>query len=168
MRVAAVCGAAVVAAVFGMSAAGAVGGPEADLAYHGSVDLAAGEVDVRFTPHNLGSAAVPDPTVRISWSEPLAEKQALPAGCVRADDRAVTCRLGPLAAGEVGERIGLRVRLQGAPSEVLLEFDTVASDTTGSGTAGSNTAGSAGAMSEVPGGGPQRVLALDTGDTYYF
>lgn len=152
MRVAAVCGAAVMAAVGGVAPdAGAVAGPEAALAYHGSVALTAGQVDVRFAPHRPAQGgAVPDAkvTVRLRWSAPLAERQALPRGCVRAQPRVLLCRVGAPDADGVGQRVALRVRLRGAPSEVLLELDTVH-----------------GGGERV---GQQRVLALDTGDTYYF
>ncbi|QOV41538.1 hypothetical protein IM697_41670 [Streptomyces ferrugineus] len=154
MRVAAVCGAAVLTAVGGTApVAGAVGAPGADLVYHGSADMVAGRVDVRFTPHNHGPGAAPDSAVRIRWSQPLADRQTLPAGCARAEERAVLCRVGALAPDGVGERIGLRVRLRGAPTEVLMEFDTVWSD---------------GAVDEKRGNDQRQVLVLDTGDTYHF
>ncbi|MET9829049.1 hypothetical protein ABZ078_07020 [Streptomyces sp. NPDC006385] len=167
MRVAAVCGAAVVAVVGAVApVAGAVegpgavggpgamgGGPGVDLAYHGSADMSAGRVDVRFAPHNPGPSAVPDATVRLRWSEPLADRQVLLRGCARAGEREVTCRVGAVDADGVGERIELRVRLRGTPTEVSLDFDTVGSD---------------GAVDGDRGQERQRVLVLDTGDTYYF
>lgn len=161
MRVAAVCGAAVVTAVGGVTpAAGVVRGAEAvrgavaGLAYHGSAGIVGDRVDVRFTPHNHGPAAVPDSVVRIRWSQPLEEGQTLPARCAPEGDRAVRCQVGRLGAHDSGERIGLRVRLREAPSEVLLEFDPVGSD---------GTVDESRAAAER-----QRVLVLDTGDTYYF
>ncbi|MFF1326202.1 hypothetical protein [Streptomyces sp. PAN_FS17] len=178
MRVAAVCGAALVTAVGGVApaagvvrgdeavrGAGAVRGAEAvrdavavrgavaGLAYHGSADIVGDRVDVRFTPHNHGPAAVPDSVVRIRWSQPLEEGQTLPARCAPEGDRAVRCRVGRLGAHDSGERIGLRVRLREAPSEVLLEFDPVGSD---------------GTVDESRAAERQRVLVLDTGDKYYF
>jgi hypothetical protein len=128
-------------------------GPEADLAYHGSAAMTAGRFDVRFTPRNHGPSAVPDATVRLRWSKPLADRQTLPEGCARSGERVVVCRTGALAADEAGERIELRVRLAGTPSEVLLELDTV----WGGGAVDGNRAND-----------QQRVLVLDTGDTYYF
>jgi len=158
MRVAAVCGAAVVTAVGGVAPAagapGAVRGAEAGLAYHGSAGIVGDRVDVRVTPHNQGAASVPDSVVRIRWSQPLEEGQLLPARCAPEGDRAVRCRVGPLGAHDTGERIGLRVRLREAPTEVLLEFDPVGSD---------GTVDESRAAAER-----QRVLVLDTGDTYYF
>ncbi|GLW51008.1 hypothetical protein Stsp02_66690 [Streptomyces sp. NBRC 14336] len=157
MRGARVVGAGVVAAVLlvggASGAAGAGRGPEADLAYHGSASLVGGEVDLRFTPRNHGPSAVPDATVRLRWSEPLADRQELPDGCARAGVRAVLCRVGALGADEFGERIALRVRLREVPSEVQLEIDTV---------------WSGGAVDRNPANDRQRVLILETGDAYYF
>jgi hypothetical protein len=168
MRVVAVCVAAVGAAAVAVGgvapAAGAVPvdgadagwfayAPEADLAYHGSASMASGQVDVRFTPRNHGPSAVPDATVRLRWSEPLANRQVLPGGCARSGARVVLCRVGPLAADGLGEQIGLRVRLRGVPSEVLLEIDTM---------------WSGGVVDRNRLNDQQRVLVLDTGDTYYF
>ncbi|WP_328424928.1 hypothetical protein [Streptomyces sp. NBC_00443] len=158
MRVAGLCGAAVMAAVGGMAvapAAGAVSAPEAVLAYHGSAAMSGGRVAVRFTPYRLGTGAAADSsvTVRLRWSAPLADRQALPDRCARAGERIVMCRIGALDADGVGEPVGLRVRLRGAPSEVLVEFDTVRSG---------------GAAGVDRGNDQQRVLVLDTGDSYHF
>ncbi|WP_262063489.1 hypothetical protein [Streptomyces sp. STR69] len=152
LRVGAVVGAAfaVMGAAPGLPGSSA---PEADLSYHGSVVMTAGRVDVRFTPRNHGPSAVPDATVRLRWSKPLADRQTLPEGCARSGERAVVCRTGALAADEVGERIELGVRLRDASSEVLLELDTV----WGGGAVDGNRAND-----------QQRVLVLDTGDSYYF
>ncbi|WP_405991637.1 hypothetical protein [Streptomyces sp. NBC_00986] len=144
------------AALAAMGAAPAhpdIPGPEADLAYHGSATMTGGRVDVRFTPRNHGPSAVPDATVRLRWSKPLADAQTLPEGCARSGERVVVCRTGALAADAVGERIEVRVRLRDASSEVLLELDTV----WGGGAVDGNRAND-----------QQRVLVLDTGDTYYF
>lgn len=149
LRVGAVAGTALAV----MGAAPGVPGPEADLAYHGSAAMTAGRFDVRFTPRNHGPSAVPDATVRLRWSKPLADRQTLPEGCARSGERVVVCRTGALAADEAGERIELRVRLAGTPSEVLLELDTV----WGGGAVDGNRAND-----------QQRVLVLDTSDTYYF
>ena len=157
MRVLAVCGAAVAVLVGGGTAVGgtavAAGGPEADLAYHGVAALSGGRMDLRFTPRNHGPAAVPDATVRLRWSEPLVEQQALPDGCAREAERVVLCRVGALAADAVGERVEMRVGLRGVPSEVLLEIDTVWNG----GTVDLNRVNDR-----------QRVLVLDSGDEYYF
>ncbi|MFJ9154637.1 hypothetical protein ACIRP7_42895 [Streptomyces sp. NPDC102270] len=153
MRVLAVWGAVVVALVAGGGTAVAVGGPEADLAYHGAASLSGGQVDVRFSPRNHGPAAVPDATVRLRWSEPLVDAQALPKGCARSEERVVLCAVGALAADGVGERVDLRVRLRGVPSEVLLEIDTVWNGGTVDGNRENDR---------------QRVLVLDSEDEYYF
>ncbi|MFF1294054.1 MULTISPECIES: hypothetical protein [unclassified Streptomyces] len=158
MRVVAVCVAAVLA-VGGVAPgafAGTGGSPgdrEADLAYHGAVAMAAGQVEVRFTPRNHGPSAVPDATVRLRWSEPLANRQLLPEGCARSGVRAVLCRVGALDADGLGDQIGLRLRLRGEPAEALLEIDTV---------------WSGGVVDRNHLNDRQRVLVLDTGDTYYF
>lgn len=161
MWVAGVCGAAVVAAVGGVApyavavGAGAAGRPEAGFAYHGSAVLSGGQVHVRFTPHNHGPSALPASAVRLRWSAPLAERQELPEGCGRAGERMVMCRVGALDAVGVGKQVELRVGLRGAPAEVLLEFGTVRS-------------GGAADGDREKGRQRQRVLVLDTGDTYYF
>ncbi|WP_328749482.1 hypothetical protein OHT57_29025 [Streptomyces sp. NBC_00285] len=152
LRVLAVWGAVVVGLAGGGTAV-AVGGPEADLAYHGAASMSGGRVDVRFTPRNHGPAAVPDATVRLRWSEPLVDRQTLPDGCARAEERVVLCRVGALAADEVGERVEMRVRLLGVPSEVLLEIDTV---------------WNGGTVDRNRENDRQRVLVLDSGDEYYF
>jgi hypothetical protein len=136
----------------GASSVGALA-PEADLAYHGSVTMAAGLVDVRLTPQNHGPSAVEDATVRLRWSAPLADVQRLPGDCARSGEREVVCRTGPLAADWPGDPIRLMVRLRGEPSEVTLETDTV---------------WGGGAVDRDHGNDQQRVLALDTGDSYVF
>ncbi|KOU60854.1 hypothetical protein ADK57_29325 [Streptomyces sp. MMG1533] len=153
LRGPAVWGAALVAVGGVVPVASADGGPEADLAYHGSAAMASGLVDVRLTPRNLGPSAVPDATVRLRWSEPLAYRQELPGGCARSGLRVVLCRVGELAADGLGERVELGVRLRGAPSEVLMEVDTV---------------WSGGVVDRNRANDRQRLLVLDTGDEYYF
>jgi hypothetical protein len=137
----------------GAAPVSAGGGPEADLAYHGSALLDSGRVDIRLTPRNHGPSAVADATVRLRWSVPLADRQTLPVGCARSGERGVLCRTGALAADGVGEGILLGVRLRGAPAEVLLELDTV---------------WGGGAVDRNRQNDRQRVLVLDTGDSYYF
>jgi len=147
-----VCG--VGALVAGGVAPAAALTPEADLAYHGDASMADGRVDVRVTPRNHGPNAVQDATVRLRWSVPLADRQRLPDGCARSEVRAVICRTGALPADGLGEEIRLAVRLRGAPpAEVMLEFDTV----WGGGAVDRNSANDR-----------QRVLVLDTGDSYVF
>jgi hypothetical protein len=110
-------------------------------------------VDVRFTPRHDGPAAVPDATVGLLWSEPLVDRQTLPEGCARSAERVVLCRVGAPAADEVGERVEMRVRSRGVPSEVLLEIDTV---------------WSGGTVDRNREDDRQRVLVLDSGDEYHF
>lgn len=147
--------------VLGAGAALTVGGaqsaaalvPEADLAYHGSVTMADGLVDLRLTPQNHGPSTVDEATVQLSWSAPLADAQRLPGGCARSGERVVVCRTGALAPNEPGDEIRLEVRLRDAPSEVTLEIDTV---------------WSGGALDRDRGNDQERVLVLDTGDSYAF
>ncbi|MBN0046585.1 hypothetical protein JS756_21245 [Streptomyces actuosus] len=128
--------------------------PEADLAYHGAAEMAGGRVEVGLNPRNHGPSAVPDATVRLRWSVPLAVRQPwLPSGCARTAARDVMCRTGKLEADGVGERIELAVLLRGRPSEVRLEIDTV---------------WGGGAVDRNRGNDRQRVLVLDTGDAYTF
>lgn len=131
----------------------AAGRPEADLAYHGVATMSGGLVDVRVTPRNHGPSAVPETSVRLSWSKPLADGQTLPSGCARSGARVVLCRVPALAADDVGEQIGLRVRLRGVPSEVRMDLDT---------------AWGGGAVDRNRDNDRQRVLVLDTGDAYHF
>ncbi|QIY63978.1 hypothetical protein HEP85_23160 [Streptomyces sp. RPA4-2] len=127
--------------------------PEADLAYHGSVAMAAGLFDLRLTPQNHGPSPVAEATVRLRWSVPLADQQRLPDGCARSGGRSVVCRTGELPADGLGGPIDLTVRLREAPSEVTLEIDTV---------------WGGGAVDRNHANDRQRVLALDTGDSYAF
>ncbi|WP_326721451.1 MULTISPECIES: hypothetical protein [unclassified Streptomyces] len=146
-------GLVVAGAVWPAAADAAALAPEADLSYHGDVSMAEGRVDVRLTPRNHGPSAVADATVRLRWSVALADRQSLPDGCARAEARAVVCRTGALAADGVGEEIRLGVRLRGVPAEVTVEFDTV---------------WGGGAVDRNSGNDRQRVLVLDTGDSYVF
>lgn len=141
----------VVGAVWPAAGASALA-PEADLAYHGDVSMAEGRVDVRLTPRNHGPGAVPDATVRLRWSVALADRQSLPDGCARAEARAVVCRTGALAADGVGEEIRLGCGC-GGRHEVTVSFDTV---------------WGGGAVDRNSGNDRQRVLVLDTGDSYAF
>ncbi|MEU6261065.1 hypothetical protein [Streptomyces sp. NPDC047043] len=153
MRVLAAGGAALAAVTAAALPAGAVDDTEADLAYHGAVSMAAGRVFVRFTPRNHGPSDVPDATVRLRWSAPLADGQLLPQGCARSGPRVLLCRVGPLASGEVGAQVTVQVRLEGKPAEVRLEMDTV---------------WAGGVVDRNRENDEQRVLVLDTGDEYYF
>ncbi|OAH09310.1 hypothetical protein [Streptomyces jeddahensis] len=131
----------------------ATGGPEADMAYHGYVAMVHGQVGLWLTPQNHGPANVADATVRLRWSSPLAAIQQLPEQCARAGTSTVLCRTGALAAGSWGRRMVIAVRLAGAPSEVTLQIDTV---------------WNGGARDKNPQNDRHKVLALDTGDSYYF
>ncbi|MGW2491899.1 hypothetical protein ACWCV9_32395 [Streptomyces sp. NPDC001606] len=149
-----VCGAAlVVPGVAGTAAAAPAPVPEADLALHGTAVMDGDQVEVRLTPRNNGPAAVPDATVRLRWSVPLADRQQLPARCAREDERTVVCGTGALAAGAVGEQLRVPVRLREQLSEVTLEVDT---------------AWGGGAVDKDRTNDRLTVLVLDTGDAYAF
>ncbi|WP_151479581.1 hypothetical protein [Streptomyces albicerus] len=127
--------------------------PEADLAFHGHLSMAGGRVELRMTPQNHGPSGVADATVRLRWSVPLADEQRLPGGCARAEARAVVCRTGALPADGRGQTITMAVRLRGAPSEATVDIDTV---------------WGGGAVDRNHNNDRQKVLVLDTGDTYAF
>ncbi|MEU3527061.1 hypothetical protein AB0E62_24850 [Streptomyces sp. NPDC038707] len=125
----------------------------AAVAFHGTAVLAEDRTEVLLTPRNGGSAEVADATVRLRWSVPLAERQELPARCVREDERTVLCATGPLAADTAGERLRVPVRLRERPSELTLEVETAwSSDVPDQDRAGDRT----------------QVLVLATGDEYAF
>ncbi|MFF7974627.1 hypothetical protein [Streptomyces sp. NPDC007905] len=146
------CGAVVVA--WGTAwPAGAVPEPEADVAFHGSAVMDGDRVEVRVTPSNDGPSAVPDASVLLRWSVPLAGRQELPGGCVRTDERTVVCGTGALAADASGEQIRVPARLKAKPSEVTLEVDT---------------AWNGGVADRNRMNDRLQVLVLDTGDAYAF
>ncbi len=147
-----VCGAVMVAA--GVAGpAGAAAGPEADLSFHGSAVMNGDQVEVRVSPHNDGPAAVPGASVQLRWSVPLADRQLLPAGCARTDERTLVCDTGALDEDGTGEEIAVAVRLAEAPSEFTLEVDT---------------AWNGGAVDRDRSNDRLKVLVLDTGDAYAF
>jgi hypothetical protein len=111
------------------------------------------QVQVRLTPRNNGPMAVPDASVLLRWSVPLAERQQLPEGCARTDERSVVCGTGALAVGEVGQELQMAVWLRERPAEVTLEVDT---------------AWGGGVEDTDRSNDQQKVLVLDTGDAYSF
>ncbi|MFI2203911.1 hypothetical protein ACH47Z_24645 [Streptomyces sp. NPDC020192] len=153
MRVWVVSGVCAGAGLVAGAAAVAAPLPEADLAFHGTAQMAGDMVDVRLTPRNNGPAAVTDATVRLRWSVPLAVEQQLPARCAREDERTVVCSTGALAANAVGEQVEVPVRLSQKPSDVTLSVDT---------------AWGGGAVDRDHTNDQVKVLVLDTGDAYAF
>ncbi|MEV3857509.1 hypothetical protein AB0J38_24660 [Streptomyces sp. NPDC050095] len=128
--------------------------PEADLAQHGDITMSGGLVTVGFTPQNHGPSDVPDTTVRLTWSVPLADVQdELPDTCLRSGPRTVHCRTGALPAATYGTPLTVRVRLAAAPAEATVQIAT---------------AWSGGFADHNRQNDQHRVLVLDTGDTYYF
>ncbi|WP_342746381.1 hypothetical protein [Streptomyces monashensis] len=124
-----------------------------DLAFHGVAQLEGGAVELRLTPWNGGPAAVPDATVRLRWSVPLAAAQQLPARCVREDERTLLCGTGAVAVDAAGELLRVPVRLGERSSEVTLAVDAV---------------WAGGAVDRGRSNDGLKVLVLDTGDAYTF
>ncbi|MFI7010436.1 hypothetical protein [Streptomyces sp. NPDC050145] len=127
--------------------------PEADLAHHGTATLTPGRTTLHLTPQNHGPTDIPDATVRLTWSTPLADTQTLPTACLRTGPRAISCRTGPLPADTTGTPLTLDLRLAGTPSELTLTVDTVFTG---------------GPTDHNPDNDHHRLLVLDTGDTYTF
>ncbi|MFJ5034892.1 hypothetical protein ACIQB5_44175 [Streptomyces sp. NPDC088560] len=148
-----VCAGVVLACGGAVAAPGREPVPEADLAFHGVAQLDGGVVDLRLTPWNGGPAAVPDATVRLRWSVPLAAAQQLPARCVREDERTLLCATGAVGVDAAGELLRVPVRLGERSSEVTLEVDT---------------AWAGGAVDRDRSNDRLKVLVLDTGDAYTF
>ncbi|MEV0257613.1 hypothetical protein AB0H82_25565 [Streptomyces sp. NPDC050732] len=126
---------------------------EADLAVHGDVSVREGVVRVRFVPQNHGPADLADATVHVRWSVPVAEVRALPGACQQAGTGAVLCRTGALGAGAKGEPVEMVVRAVGEPDAVSVRI---------------GTEWDGGVADLNPRNNEHAVLALDTGDTYYF
>ncbi|MFB8272664.1 hypothetical protein ACFC96_39610 [Streptomyces sp. NPDC055955] len=127
--------------------------PEVDLAYHGQVAMSGGRVETWLVPQNHGPSPVAGATLRLRWSVPVKAMRGLPPMCVRADTQTVLCGTGALPADSRGRRIRVSARLAGAPSEVTVRIDTL---------------WSAGTADHNPQNSTHKVLALDTGDVYYF
>ncbi|MFJ9340301.1 hypothetical protein ACIRP0_13540 [Streptomyces sp. NPDC101733] len=146
----------VVAGLLVLGAAGPAGawaGPEADLAYHGRVALAKGQLRVLLIPENEGPSAVANATLRLRLSEELADRQELAAGCARVGPREVVCETGPLPEHGRGRHIGLVLGFRERPAEVVLTVDTW---------------WNGGATDRNGANNEHVVLALDTGDSYVF
>lgn len=128
-------------------------GPEADVAYHGRVWLAHGQLRVWLVPENDGPSAVPAATVRLRLSADLADRQELAAGCARVGLRDVVCETGALPEHGQGRHIGLLLGLRERPAEVVVRIDTW---------------WNGGATDRNLANNDEAVLALDTGDSYAF
>ncbi|MEV8536255.1 hypothetical protein [Streptomyces sp. NPDC051211] len=157
VRRAVAAGSAALAVVLVAGAAATAGaaeaGPEADVAYHGRVSLAAGRLGILLIPENEGPAALPTATLRLRLSADLADRQEWADGCARAGLREMVCETGALPEHGQGRHIGLRLRLKERPTEVTLRIDTWWNG----GATDRNTANN-----------EHVVLALDTGDVYAF
>ncbi|MET9886330.1 hypothetical protein ABZZ20_24980 [Streptomyces sp. NPDC006430] len=140
--------------VLGLSgSAEARSGPEADVAYHGQMSLAQGQLRVWLVPQNEGPAALPNATLRLRLSAELADRQELAEGCARAGLREVVCETGELPLHGQGRHIGLLLELRERVPEVVVRIDTW---------------WNGGAADRDLSNNQHVVLALDTGDAYAF
>lgn len=142
-----------VAAVAVAGPAWAGDAPEADLEYHGSAVMSGDRMDVWITPANHGPVAVSDASVELRWSVPLADRQALPVGCVRTGDRMVMCGTGTLPANGSGMPIGLSVVMKENAPQATVEISTAWSD---------------GTVDRDRSNDQAQVRVLNTGDPYVF
>ncbi|MFF5704654.1 hypothetical protein ACFY7H_19430 [Streptomyces sp. NPDC012794] len=126
---------------------------EADVAYHGRVRLAHGQLKVWMVPRNEGPGAVPNATVRVRLSADLADAQEPAGGCARVGRREVACETGALPRHGRGRHIVLLLGLRERPAEVAVRIDTL---------------WDGGAADRDRANNEHVVLALDTGDTYAF
>ncbi|MGW0121617.1 hypothetical protein [Streptomyces sp. NPDC003327] len=143
------------AAAVVMGAGGSAGAVEveADLSHHGHLSLWDGRLGVWLVSENHGPAHLPQATVRLAFSEPMAGGQELPPACLWSSDRVVSCRTGELrVAGGVGE-LALDLRTAGSPDELTVEISTAWRD---------------GALDSNARNDRHRVLVLATGDPYVF
>lgn len=134
-------------------AAPAWAGPEADVAYHGRVALAHGQLRIWLVPENEGPSALPNATVRVRLSADLADRQQLSEGCARVGPREVVCETGPLPLHGRGRHIGVVLDLREQAPEVVVRVDTW---------------WNGGATDQNHVNDEHVVLALDTGDAYAF
>ncbi|MGC5543875.1 hypothetical protein OH733_21465 [Streptomyces griseus] len=126
---------------------------EADVVHRGHVAFWGDQLEIRLRTANRGPADVSASTVRLRFSEPLAVRQQLPAGCLWGGRAAVLCETGALTKDGPARRTALDLRLAGRPAEVVVRVDTV---------------WSGGARDADSGNDTHTVLAPSTGDPYAF
>ncbi|CAM5248897.1 hypothetical protein GCM10010329_08420 [Streptomyces spiroverticillatus] len=125
---------------------------EADLAHHGRVVYEDGRLALHLRTWNHGPASLAAGAVQLSFSTPVAGP--LPGTCVRRAPAILLCETGPLRAGAPAPgSLELALRVPGAPDELWLDIQTARPGTT---------------RDLNPANDHQRVLALATGDPYYF
>ncbi|MFF0503238.1 hypothetical protein ACFYUH_06515 [Streptomyces fimicarius] len=137
----------------GSAASAASAASEADVVHRGHVAFWSDQLEIRLRTANRGPADVSASTVRLRFSEPLAVRQQLPAGCLWGGRAAVLCETGALAKDGPARRTALDLRLAGRPAEVVVRVDTV---------------WSGGARDADSGNDTHTVLAPSTGDPYAF
>ncbi|MFB9522364.1 hypothetical protein [Streptomyces cremeus] len=130
---------------------------EVDLAHHGRVVYQRGQLTVHLRTWNHGPSSLDSATVRLSFSAPVTGK--LPGTCARQAPAVLHCETGALRAGAAASRgLDLALRVPGAPDEVWVDVRTTR--------LGQSAAPTTRDLN--PANDHQRVLALATGDPYYF
>ncbi|MFB8354433.1 hypothetical protein [Streptomyces niveus] len=126
---------------------------EADVAHHGHVSLLDGRLAVRLSTGNHGPSDLTGATARLSFSEPLAVGQKLPAGCLWGGDQVVYCQAKALRADGRDSEFLLDLRTAGDPAEVSVDIATV---------------WNGGARDLNPDNDKHHVLVPATGDLYIY
>ncbi|MEU0698494.1 hypothetical protein ABZ349_31650 [Streptomyces niveus] len=126
---------------------------EADVAHHGHVSLWSGRLAVRLSTGNHGPSDLTGATARLSFSEPLAVGQKLPAGCLWGGDQVVYCQAKALRADGRDSEFLLDLRTVGNPAEVSVDIATV---------------WNGGAQDLNPDNDKHHVLVPATGDLYIY
>ncbi|MFD9870590.1 hypothetical protein ACFXI8_34450 [Streptomyces niveus] len=132
---------------------GAEQAAEADVAHHGHVSLSDGRLAVRLSTGNHGPSDLTGATARLSFSEPLAVGQKLPAGCLWGGDQVVYCQAKALRADGRDSEFLLDLRTAGDPAEVSVDIATV---------------WNGGARDLNPDNDKHHVLVPATGDLYIY
>ncbi|MEV4330495.1 hypothetical protein AB0K02_08120 [Streptomyces sp. NPDC049597] len=137
------------------TAAGASGAvaPEADVAHHGHVSLGDEWLRISVMTRNHGPSSLEDATVRLEFSLRPVGGLRLPERCLRAGERVVLCRTGPLVADGVGSKTSIRLGITGDPAEAVVRVATV---------------WNGGATDRDPVNNDHQVVAPATGDPYAF
>ncbi|GAA3374034.1 hypothetical protein GCM10020367_36320 [Streptomyces sannanensis] len=147
-----VAAAAAMAVVTGAGPASGAIAPDADVAYGGHVSLSAGRIAVWLRSVNHGPSSLANATVRLQFSEPLADGRELSQGCLRSGQHEVLCQTGALPVMGEGQPVALDLWTRGQPAEVTVRIDT---------------AWNGGATDRNPLNNELEVLVPATGDPYF-
>ncbi|MFJ2744480.1 hypothetical protein ACIO3O_33055 [Streptomyces sp. NPDC087440] len=133
--------------------ASASSGVESDLAHHGRVVYEDdGRLDLHLRTWNHGPASLASGTVQLTFS--TAVTGPLPTACARRTPTVLLCETGPLRAGTPSPTpLHLTLRVPNTPDELWLDIQTARPTAT---------------RDLNPANDHQHVLALSTGDPYYF